>query len=57
MACQDDAFRVCGEAIPDEVRVRACMIAKISQLSPGCRKEFNKDAPAAAASRKVKRKH
>jgi hypothetical protein len=37
-ACQDDAFRVCGHAIPDEQRVKACMIANIRKLTPGCRR-------------------
>jgi hypothetical protein len=39
-ACQDDAFRVCGHAIPDEQRVKACMIANVRKLSPGCRRFF-----------------
>jgi hypothetical protein len=39
-ACQNDAFRLCEHAIPDEPRVRACMIAKVRQLSPGCRRFF-----------------
>ncbi len=39
-ACQDDAFRVCGNAIPDEQRVKACMIANVRKLSPGCRRFF-----------------
>ncbi|MEA2990059.1 MAG: hypothetical protein QOG83_2770 [Alphaproteobacteria bacterium] len=40
MACQDDAFRLCGQAIPDERRVRACLIANKRRLSPACRKLF-----------------
>jgi hypothetical protein len=60
MACQDDAFRVCGEFIPDEQRVRGCMVAKKAQLSAGCRAQF-KDDPAptpvkASASKKPKHK-
>jgi hypothetical protein len=39
-ACQDDAFRLCGDAIPDEGRVRACMVRKMRQLSPRCRRMF-----------------
>jgi hypothetical protein len=41
-ACQDDAFRLCGDAVPDERRVRACMARKIRQLSPGCRRMFQR---------------
>jgi len=37
-ACQDDAFRVCQHAIPDEARTKACMIANIRKLSPGCQR-------------------
>ena len=40
-ACQNDAFRLCEHAIPDEPRVRACMIAKVRQLSPGCRRSHS----------------
>jgi hypothetical protein len=39
-ACQDDAFRLCGDAVPDERRVRACMVRKIRELSPRCRRVF-----------------
>lgn len=36
-ACTPDAMRLCGDAIPDVVKVTACMKAKYSQLSPPCR--------------------
>jgi hypothetical protein len=36
-ACTPDAFRLCGEFIPDEVKVKACMLAKHAQLSLECR--------------------
>ena len=42
MACQDDAFRLCGHAIPDERRVKACLIANLSRLSPACRRLFKR---------------
>lgn len=35
-ACSDDAFRLCGDDIPDESKVAACMIRKKSALSPRC---------------------
>jgi|SRR5580765_7117902 hypothetical protein len=38
--CTGDAMRLCGDAIPDVDRVTACMIAKRSQLSDGCRSVF-----------------
>ncbi len=39
-ACRSDAFRLCREYIPFEGRVKACMIANFSQLSPPCRAQF-----------------
>ena len=36
-ACTGDAFRVCGDAIPDRERVTACMIKNRSQLGAACR--------------------
>jgi len=41
-ACQDDAFRLCNHAIPDEQKVKACFIANMKKLSPGCRKVFQR---------------
>jgi hypothetical protein len=41
-ACQDDAFRLCGDLIPDEQRVKACLLAKMRQLSPACRRVFRR---------------
>ncbi len=38
--CTPDAMRLCGDAIPDVDRVTACMMAKQSQLSDGCRSVF-----------------
>jgi hypothetical protein len=38
--CSDDAFRLCGPAIPDVDRVTACMIQNQSLLSPGCAQFF-----------------
>jgi len=39
-ACTPDAFRLCSSEIPNVDRVTACMIAKKSQLSLGCRAFF-----------------
>lgn len=47
-ACTGDAFRVCGDAIPDVDRVTACMVRNKSQLSPGCRAFFRPDEPEIA---------
>ena len=42
MSCQDDAFKLCGHVIPDEQRVKACLIANMSRLSPACRRMFQR---------------
>ncbi len=42
MACESDAFRLCNHAIPDEQRVKACLIANMSRLSPACRRMFQR---------------
>jgi hypothetical protein len=47
-ACSPDAFRLCGDAIPDVDRVTACMIRKQSELSPECRVYFRSPEPVAA---------
>lgn len=47
-ACSGDAFRLCSSEIPDVDRVTVCMIAKKSQLSPGCRVFFRSTEPVAA---------
>jgi hypothetical protein len=57
-ACSPDAFRLCGDAIPDVDRITACMIRKRSELSPGCRVYFRSPeavaAPAVIARRPVR---
>jgi hypothetical protein len=42
MACQDDAFRLCGQFIPDERSVKACLIRNMRHLSPACRRMFQR---------------
>ena len=54
-ACTGDAFRVCGDAIPDVDRVTACMIRNKSQLSPGCRAFFRPDPEPELAPAQVRR--
>ena len=47
--CQGDAMRLCGEFIPDVDRITACMIAKKSQLSEGCRAVFDQQQQSSAS--------
>lgn len=42
MACEGDAFRLCNHAIPDQERVKACLIANMSRLTPACRRMFQR---------------
>ena len=45
-ACSDDAFALCGDAVPDEQRVTACMVAKRKLLSERCASVFDGSLPA-----------
>ncbi len=40
-ACYDDVNKLCGDAIPDEDKIKACMKAHRAQLSPKCRTIFD----------------
>jgi len=41
-ACTPDAFRLCGEAIPDADRVVQCLIVNRQNLSPACNAVFER---------------
>ena len=41
-ACQDDAFKFCNDAIPDEQRVRQCLVRNMRRLNPVCRSAFHR---------------
>ena len=36
-ACMNDAFQVCGDAIPDREKVFHCLVTKHNEISPACR--------------------
>jgi hypothetical protein len=36
-ACMNDAFAVCGHAIPDRDRVAACLAQNLNRISTPCR--------------------
>ena len=40
MACQNDAYRFCGDLIPNRGKVGACLRRNLVRLSPDCRKNF-----------------
>ena len=41
-ACEQDAYRLCSEAIPDEQRVRQCLVRNMKRLNPTCRAAFHR---------------
>ncbi len=50
-ACQDDAFRLCANQIPDEVAIRNCLARQKASLSPACRAQFKTPARRARHKR------
>jgi hypothetical protein len=45
-ACEQDAYRLCQQAIPDEPKVRRCLVANMRRLSPVCRTAFQRKGKA-----------
>jgi len=41
-ACEGDAFKFCAADIPSAEKIEACLRAKLSEISPACRAEFEK---------------
>ncbi|MCC6891091.1 MAG: hypothetical protein IT536_21395 [Hyphomicrobiales bacterium] len=41
-ACEQDAYRFCQHAIPDEERVRQCLVRNMRRLNPTCRSAFQR---------------
>jgi len=39
-ACEDDAYRLCPDEIPDEALVASCLARRKAELSPECRAMF-----------------
>jgi hypothetical protein len=54
-ACQDDAFRLCSQTIPDRERTFQCMIANRDVLSPGCRAVVARSLPESPAQKSASR--
>ncbi len=49
-ACESDAFKLCGQAIPDRHRVFACLKKNFGNLSPSCHDIMAKYTHAKRAS-------
>ena len=39
-ACEQDAYKFCQQAIPDENKVRQCLVRNMRRLNPVCRSAF-----------------
>jgi hypothetical protein len=39
-ACEDDAYRLCPNEVPDEARITSCLARQKASLSPACRAQF-----------------
>ena len=50
-ACEQDAYRLCSEFIPDESRTASCLRRKRMSLSPACRAAFSGKASRKARAR------
>ena len=49
-ACMNDAFTICGHAIPDRDRVGACLAKNIKRISSACRTVMLRSSKPAATT-------
>jgi hypothetical protein len=56
-ACKDDAFRLCGNFIPDRNKVGACLRSHARALSRDCRTVVTGGGGGNRATRRVARRH
>jgi hypothetical protein len=54
-ACMNDAFSVCGDAIPDRARVGACLAKNIRRISPACRAVMSRHSKGSKRTRRARR--
>jgi hypothetical protein len=54
-ACTPDAFRLCGQFIPDAERIEGCLRAAGPRLSPACYVVFNPPEASKPKPRLVRR--
>uniref|UniRef100_Q07PC9 Uncharacterized protein n=1 Tax=Rhodopseudomonas palustris (strain BisA53) TaxID=316055 RepID=Q07PC9_RHOP5 len=54
-ACTPDAFRLCGQFIPDANRIEGCLRAAGPRLSPACYVVFYPPEPTRQKPRMVRR--
>jgi hypothetical protein len=54
-ACMNDAFNVCGDAIPDRGRVAACLAKNIKRISPACRTAMTRHSKASSRKKRARK--
>ena len=54
-ACMNDAFNVCGSAIPDRNRVAACLAKNIRRISPACRAAMKGHSKVASRKKRARK--
>ncbi len=42
IACQDDAYRFCGQYIPNHELIRQCLVRNLRNISRACRAQFRR---------------
>jgi hypothetical protein len=47
-ACMSDAFKLCGQYLPNMDRIHSCLVSRISETSTGCRTQYEADMKTAA---------
>jgi hypothetical protein len=52
MACTPDANNLCADEIPDRERVYSCLVKKVNELSPACKKIISASIGPAPRSKK-----
>ena len=52
MACTPDAQNLCADEIPDREKVYSCLVKKVNELSPACKKIISASIGPASKAKK-----
>jgi hypothetical protein len=52
MACTPDAQTLCADEIPDREKVYSCLVKKVNDLSPACKKIISASIGPASKAKK-----
>jgi hypothetical protein len=52
MACTPDAQTLCADEIPDREKVYSCLVKKVNDLSPACKKIISASIGPASRAKK-----